>query len=44
MPEMPRPREHHGNAVVISGLNNFIVANRAAGLNYGCRASFDRHE
>ena len=31
MPEMPRAREHHRNAVVVGGLDHFVVAHRPPG-------------
>ncbi len=29
MPEMPRPGEHHGDAVVVGGLDHLVVAHRS---------------
>src|SRR5260221_666602 len=35
MPEMPYPGKHHGDAVLVGGLDHFFVAERSAGLDYG---------
>ena len=42
MPEMPHAGEHHGDAVVVGGLDHFVVADRSAGLDHGGGAGFDR--
>ena len=44
MPEMPRAREHHGDAVVVGGLDHLVVAHGAAGLDHGGGAGFDRDQ
>ena len=44
MPEMPRAGEHHGDAVIVGGLDHLVVAHRATGLNHGGGAGFDRHQ
>jgi hypothetical protein len=44
MPEMPRPGEHHRDAVIAGGLVHLVVAHRAAGLDDGGRARLDRDE
>ena len=41
MLEMPRAREHHGDAVVVGGLDHLVVAHRAAGLDHRGGASLD---
>jgi hypothetical protein len=41
MPEMPHAREHHGDAMLVRSLDDFLVAHRAAGLDHGCGAGFD---
>ena len=33
--------EHHGDAMVVGGLDDFVVADRAAGLDHGGGAGFD---
>jgi hypothetical protein len=33
MPEMPCGSEHHGDAVIVGGLDHLVVAHRAAGLD-----------
>jgi monoamine oxidase len=38
MPEMPDTGEHHGDAVVVGGLDHFVVADRSAGLDHSCCA------
>src|SRR5260221_12630930 len=42
MPEMPRAREHHGDAVIVGGLDHLLVAHRTAGLDHGGRSPLDR--
>jgi len=42
MPEVPCPREHYGDAVVVGGLDHFVVAHGAAGLDHRGRARLDR--
>ena len=44
MPEMPRAGEHHGDAVVVGGLDHLVVAHRAAGLDHGGGAGLDRDQ
>jgi hypothetical protein len=44
MPEMPGTGEHHGDAVIVGCLDDFVVAHRAARLNYSGRAGLDRHQ
>ena len=44
MSEMPHAGEHHRDATVVSGLDHFIVAQRAAGLDHGGGAGFDRDQ
>jgi len=39
VPEMPDTGEHHGDAVVVGGLDHLIVADRAAGLNHSRSAA-----
>ena len=44
MPEMPHAGEHHGDAGIVGGLDDFLVADRAAGLDHGGGAGFDRDQ
>src|SRR5260370_507665 len=44
MPEMPDAGEHHGDAVIVGGLDDFIVAHRTAGLDHRGGAGFDRDQ
>jgi hypothetical protein len=44
MPEVPRAREHHGDAMVVRGFDHLVIAHGAAGLNHGGRARFDRDQ
>jgi hypothetical protein len=44
MPEMPYSGEHHRDIMLIGGGNHFIVAHRAAGLDYRGGAGFDRDQ
>jgi len=41
---MPHPGEHHGDAVLVSGLDHLVVADRAARLDHGGGAGFDAGE
>src|SRR5438046_7849859 len=41
MPEMAHAGEHHGYAVVVGGLDDFFVADRAAGLDHRSGAGLD---
>jgi len=34
MPEMPDAGEHHGDAVLVGGLDHLVVAHRSAGLDH----------
>jgi hypothetical protein len=38
---MPDPGEHHGDAGIVGGVDDFIIAYRSAGLNHGGGAGFD---
>ena len=38
---MPDAGEHHGDAGVVGGLDDFVVADRAAGLDHRGSAGFD---
>ena len=42
MPEMPDAGEHHGDAGRVGGGDHLVVAHRAARLDHGRRARFDR--
>src|SRR5436190_4141923 len=44
MPEMPDAGEHHGDAVIVGGLDDFVVAHRTAGLDHRGGAGFDRNQ
>ena len=44
MPEMPDAGEHHGDAVIVGGLDDFVVAHRTAGLDHRGGAGFDRDQ
>ena len=44
MPEVSRPREHHGDAVVIGSLDHLVVPHGAAGLDHGSGAGFHRDQ
>jgi hypothetical protein len=39
MPEVPHPREHHGQAGRVGGRDHLIVAQRASRLDHGGRAA-----
>src|SRR5205085_10566534 len=41
VPKMPRAGEHHGNAVLVGGLDHLVVAHGAAGLNDSSGAGLD---
>ena len=41
MPEMPHAGEHHGDAVIVGGLDDFIVTYRTARLDHGGGAGLD---
>ena len=41
MSEVPRPREHHGDVVLVGGVDHFLIADGAAGLDHGGGACFD---
>jgi hypothetical protein len=41
MPKMPRAGEHHGDVMIVGGLDHLVVAYRAAGLNDRGGAGFD---
>ena len=43
MPEVAVPREHHGDAVLVAGLDALIVADGAAGLDDGGHAVARQH-
>jgi hypothetical protein len=40
MPEMPMASKDHGNVTLIRGSNDFLIANRTAGLDRGSGTSF----
>jgi len=40
MPEMPHARYHHGNAVFVRRVENFLIAHRACGVDDGFDALF----
>jgi hypothetical protein len=42
MPEMPYTGEHHGDAVIVRGLDHIAVAHRAARLDHRGGAGLDR--
>ena len=44
MPEMPRAGEHHGDAMLVSGFDHFVVAHGAAGLDHRGGAGLDGDE
>ena len=44
MPEMPHPREHHGKPHVIGGVDHFLIAHGAAGLDHGVRPRLGRFD
>jgi len=44
MSEVPHPSKHHGDPVLVGGLDHLIVADRAAGLDHGGGAGFDAGE
>ena len=44
MPEMPHPGEHHRKPSLVGGGNYLVVADRAARLDHGRRAGFDRSQ
>ena len=44
MPEMPDAGEDHGDAVIVRGLDDVVVAHRTARLNHRRRAGLDCHE
>ena len=43
MPKVPHTREHHRHAAFIGGVNHFLVAHRAAGLNHAGGALVHHH-
>ena len=44
MAEMSHAGKHHGDPGVVGGFYHLIVADRAAGLNHGGGAGFDRDQ
>src|SRR5215475_14355921 len=44
VPEVPRAGEHHGDAVVVGGLDHLVVAHRAARLDHRGGAGLDSHQ
>jgi hypothetical protein len=42
--EVPDAGEHHGNARVVGGLDHFVVAHRATGLDHRGGAGLDRDQ
>ena len=44
VPEMPHAGKHHGDVVLVGGLDHLVVAHRAAGLDHRGGAGFDRHQ
>ena len=41
MPEMPYASEHHGDAMLVCGGDDFVIADAAARLDDGARAGVD---
>jgi len=41
---LPRAGEHHGDAVLVGGLDHLVVAHRATGLDHRGGAGFDRDQ
>ena len=44
MPEVPAPREHHGEPGLVGGADDLVVAHRAAGLDHRRRAGLGRRQ
>ena len=38
MTEVPHPRKHHGDALLIRGFNHFVISYASAGLDDGSGA------